>query len=158
MPRDDDFASPASDPELRVLATRYLLRVTAIFLLLVFAVFLALKWSGAAVRYGSQRVSGQLAPAWKVNGLVLDAVTREPIPWAHIEDDPAGPPPLFFADADHRGAFELLTLSERHKIRISAPNYVTSYPDIGRIWFLWLPRGAESRQFLLNPVTLNPPE
>jgi hypothetical protein len=137
---------------------RYLFRLAAVFLLLFAAVFLAFRWSGAAVRYGSLRVSGQTAPAWKVRGVVLDARTHQPVPWARVEDDPAGRPPLFHSDADHLGAFELLTLAERYRVRISAQNYVTSYVDIGRMWFLWLPRGEEVREFQLTSKTLNTPQ
>ena len=33
-----------------------------------------------------------------------------------VEDDPAGRPPFFRADADYSGAFELVTFAEPHRI------------------------------------------
>ena len=72
-----------------------------------------------------RRASGETepSPTWRISGTVRDAVTREPVPWALVEDDPAGQPPFFRTDADYRGAFELVTLAEPHRIRASAPGY-----------------------------------
>ena len=53
--------------------------------------------------------------------------------------------------ADQPGAFELLTLPEPHRVRVSAPGYRTTVVDVGRVWFLWLPRGRERRDVLLYP-------
>ena len=154
---DDEFASPSGDPEWRELLFRYAFRVTAAFLLLFGAVFLAFWWSGSAVRFGASRAAGQAVPTWRVEGVVRDAITHEPIPWARIEDDPGGRPPLFQADADHRGSFALLTLPEPHRIQISAPNYRTARVQIGRQWYLWLPKGEEKREFQLVPESCSTP-
>ena len=89
--------------------------------------------------------------------MVRDAVTRQPVPWARVEDDPNGQPPLFQTDADHVGNFALLTFPEPHRIRVSAPNYRAAQVAIGRAWYLWLPNGEEKRELLLVPELLSTP-
>lgn len=148
---DDEFALPSGDPEWRELLVRYAIRITVAFLLLFGAVFVAFWWSGSAVRFGASRAAGQAVPTWRVEGVVRDANTREPVPWARIEDDPGGRPPLFHTDADHHGNFALLTFPEPHRVQISAPNYRTMRVEIGRAWYLWLPKGEEKREFHLVP-------
>jgi hypothetical protein len=78
-------------------------------------------------------------------------VTREPVPWALIEDDPEGQPPFFRTDADYHGIFDLMTLAEPHRIRASAPGYHPSVLNIGRLWFLWMPGGNEKKNIELLP-------
>jgi hypothetical protein len=154
---DDEFASPAGDPEWRELLVRYVFRLTAAFLLLFGAVSFAFWWSGSAVRFGASRAAGQASPTWRVEGVVRDAITYEPIPWARVEDDPGGRPPLFQTDADQRGSFALLTLPEPHRVQISAPNYRTARIQIGRAWYLWAPKGEEKREFRLVSESLSTP-
>src|SRR5450759_557825 len=135
------------------------LRLAIVFGLLFGCVFFAFWWAGSAVRFSAERVAGRTAPAWRVSGTVRDAVTHQPIPWAVVEDDPAGQPPFFHADADYRGAFELLTLAEPHRIRVSAPGYRSLSLDIGRAWFVWMPRGNEKKNIDLPPLhSLVPPK
>src|SRR5260370_28969993 len=64
------------DPEWRDLLVRYILRFTVAFVMLFGAVFLAFRWSGAAVRFGAERVSGNAVPTWRVRGVVRDAQIR----------------------------------------------------------------------------------
>lgn len=147
----DEFApSPDSDPEWRDLLMRYILRIAVAFVMLFGAVFVAFRWSGAAVRFGAQRVSGNAVPTWRVRGVVRDAQTREPVPWARVEDDPSGRPPLYFTEADLRGRFDLLTLAEPHRVRVSAPNYREFTAPVGRSWYLWIPRGDEYRELNID--------
>jgi hypothetical protein len=122
---------------------RYALRLAIVFALLFGAVYLALRWSGDAVRFGASRVAARGVATWHVIGTVRNAATHEPVPWASIDDDPAGRPPFFHADADRSGAFELVTLAEPHRVRIAAAGYRTLTVGVGRVWFLWLPRGKE---------------
>jgi hypothetical protein len=155
---ENEFADlPAEEWELWSVPVRYLARLALVFLLLFAGVYVAFRWSGAAVNFGSLRVSGRATPTWQVNGVVKDRQTRQPIPWARVEDDPAGRPPFFSADADRDGRFLLLTLAEPHRVRVSAPNYVTTLVDIGRVWFLWTPRGGERRELLLEPLLNSTP-
>ena len=137
--------------DLRRAFLRQAIRLTLAFALLVAFVFLALSWSGAAVRFGASRVGDRGTPTWSVTGTVRDAVTHEPVPWARIEDDPAGPPPFFHTDADQGGGFELLTLSEQHRMIVSAPGYRPYKVHVGRVWFLWMPRGKERQDVALSP-------
>ena len=52
---------------------------------------------------------------------------------------------------DQFGVFELLTLPEPHQIRVAAPGYKTVIVGVGRVWFLWLPRGLEKHDIVLLP-------
>src|SRR5258706_10108158 len=61
------------DPEWRDLLVRYILRFTVAFVMLFGAVFLAFRWSGAAVRFRAERGSGHARPTWRGRGVVRDA-------------------------------------------------------------------------------------
>ncbi len=137
--------------ELREIFVRTALRLTAGFALLFGGVFFAFWWSGSAIRFGAARAFDQAAPTWRVSGVVRNSVTRQPIPWATVEDDPAGQPPFFRADADVTGAYELTTLAEPHRVRVTAPGYQTVTVEIGRNWFLWMPKGVEKKNIELPP-------
>jgi hypothetical protein len=139
------------DPESGETWLRPILRLAIVFTLLFAGVFFALWWAGSAVRFSAARAADRSSPTWRVSGTVRDAATREPIPWALIEDDPAGPPPYFRTDADYRGSFELLTLANTHRIRVSAPGYQAMVLNVGRAWFLWMPRGNEKKNIELWP-------
>lgn len=135
----------------RVESRRLLIRWIAAFVLVFGFVFLAFWWSGSAVRFGAARVTAASAPTYRVWGTVRDANTGQPIPWATIEDDPAGNPPLFRADADASGSYSLQTLAEPHEVRISAVGYRPALERVGKPWFVWWPRGAESHDVRLKP-------
>jgi hypothetical protein len=153
LPEDLRPASFAEEEtaDLRRAYVRQAVRYTLAFAALVAFVFLALSWAGAAVRFGASRVGDRGAPAWTVTGTVRNAVTHQPVSWARIEDDPAGAPPFFHADADRAGRFDLLTLSEQHRMIVSAPGYRPRKVRIGRVWFLWMPRGGERQDVALEP-------
>lgn len=137
---------------------RSALRLAVVFALLFGCVFFAFWWAGSAVRFGAARAGDRTAPTWRVSGTVRDAVTHQPIPWAVVEDDPAGQPPYFCAAAGYGGVFELVTLAELHRIRVSAPGYHALFLDIGRAWFIWMPRGNEQKNIDLLPLhSLAPP-
>ena len=130
---------------------RHAIRSILVFVLLFFFVFMAFTWSGAAVRFGASRVGDRGAPHWTISGTVRNAETHEPIPWAAIDDDRSGQGPWFHADADRLGAFELVTLAEPHRMVVSARGYRSSTVNVGRGWFLWIPRGHERRDVELHP-------
>ena len=131
---------------------RAVLRLAIVFALLFGVVFFAFWWAGSAVRFSAARAGDRTSPTWRVSGTVRDAITHQPVPWALVEDDPAGPPPLFRTDTGYGGDFELLTLAEPHRIRVSAPGYHTSVVNIGRAWFVWMPRGNEKKNIDLLPM------
>jgi hypothetical protein len=137
--------------EERLETRRLMLRWTIGFLLLFGGVFLAFWWSGSAVRFGAARVTATNAPTYRVWGTVRDAKSGEPIPWAVVEDDPDGSPPMFRADADIQGAYSLLTLAEPHRVRISAVGHRSAVLGIGKAWFLWWPSGDEKQDVRLDP-------
>jgi hypothetical protein len=140
------------DADLREVYVRTGLRVAAAFAIIFGAVFFAFWWSGSAMRFGAARAAGQAAPTWRVKGTVRNAITHEPIPWAVVDDDPAGRPPYYRTDANYAGVYELVTLAEPHVMRVSAPGYRSASVRIGRIWFLWLPRGEETKDMELGPL------
>jgi hypothetical protein len=138
---------------------RSALRLAIVFALLFGAVFFAFWWAASAVRFSAARAGDRSLPTWRVWGTVRDAVTHQPVPWAVVEDDPAGQPPFFHADADYSGVYELVTLAEPHRIRVSAPGYRSLFLDIGRAWFIWMPRGNEKKNIELPPLNwILPPQ
>jgi hypothetical protein len=137
---------------MRELFARTALRFTAAFALLFGGVFFAFWWSGSAIRFGAARTADRAVATWTVSGTVRNSVTHQPIPWASVEDDPAGHPPFFRADADQSGTYELLTFAEPHRIRISSPGYRPASAEVGRAWFLWMPRGKEMKDLELFPL------
>jgi hypothetical protein len=151
----DEFPPLSFDEEesadLRRHFLREAIRLALVFGLLFAVVFFAFWWSGSALRFGASRVAERAETTWRISGTVRDGVTRKPVPWANIADDPGGRPPFFHTDADQSGAFELLTLPESHQIRVSAPGYKTVTTRVGRAWFLWLPRGWEKREIEMFP-------
>jgi hypothetical protein len=148
-PFDQDFSGEQAAEERRE-ARRLAIRWTAAFAILFAAVFFALWWSGRAVRFGADRVSETVRPTWAVRGTVVDATTGQPVPWAVVEDHPAGHPPYYRTEADEHGNFTLLTLADRHAMRVSAPGYIPVTVTIGRPWFLWIPYGEESEKIVLT--------
>lgn len=132
-------------------ARRQLLKLAVAFALLFAAVFFAFWWSGSAVRFGAARVAATTAPTWQVSGTVRNARNGEPVPWARVEDDPAGRGPFYHAEADQHGAYSLLTLAEPHRVLVTAVGYRPAAIDVGRQWFVWMPEGAERRDIELMP-------
>jgi hypothetical protein len=126
-------------------------RTTVGFVLLFAFVFLAFWWSGSAIRFGAARVTASNAPTYRIWGIVCDARSGRSIPWAAIEDEPSGDPPLFRSDADAEGFYSLLTLAEPHNVRISAVGYRPVVVRIGKPWFVWWPRGDEHHDVSLPP-------
>ncbi len=154
MPPDDLHPGSFEEEESADLRRQYLrhsIRLVLAFALLFTGVFYAFWWSGAAVRFGAERVADRARATWHVAGTVRDAVTHSPIPWAGIEDDPSGQPPFYRTDANQFGVFELRTLPEPHRIRVSAPGFRSATIAVGRVWFLWLPRGTERHDIELSP-------
>jgi hypothetical protein len=144
-------ADSEEETESRQMWMRSALRLAIVFALLFAGVFFAFWWAGSAVRFSAERAGDRTVPTWRVSGTVRDAVTHQPISWALVEDDPSGPPPFFHADADYGGVFQLVTLAEPHRIRVSAPGYRPLTVDVGRAWFLWMPRGNEKKNIDLQP-------
>jgi hypothetical protein len=132
-------------------ARRLTVRLTLGFAALFGFVFFAFWWSGSAIRFGAARVTASNVPSYRVWGTVRDAQSGRPIPWAAVEDDPSGDPPLFRADADATGAYELVTLAAPHQLRISAIGYRPAILHVGKPWFVWWPRGEERHDVSLAP-------
>jgi hypothetical protein len=151
----DEFQPASFDEEeaadLRRHFGRQAIRLALAFGLLFAVVWAAFWWSGSAIRFGASRVAERAETTWRIIGTVRDGVTRKPVPWAAVADDPGGLPPFFHTDADQSGVFELLTLPEPHQIRVSASGYKTLTVRVGRAWFLWLPQGREKRDIEIYP-------
>jgi hypothetical protein len=153
--RDESDLRPASFDEeesadLRRAYIRQGIRLLAAFVFLIVFVYTVFRWSGAAVRFGASRAASRGTPNWQIRGVVRNAQTHAPVAWAVVEDDPSGQPPFFHTQADQFGSYDLLTLAEPHRLRISAPGYQPAIVRVGRTWFLWLPHGDERRDVELN--------
>jgi hypothetical protein len=148
-PRVGDWEAVADSRQLFV---RTALRLAAAFALIFGGVFFAFWWSGSAIRFGTARAANRATPTWRVSGAVRNAATRQPVPWALVEDDPSGRPPFFRTDADHAGVYELLTFAEPHRIRVSSPGFQTRVLDVGRPWFVWMPEGREKVNIDIRPL------
>jgi hypothetical protein len=135
----------------RELIRRQLVRWAAIFAMLFAGVFFAFWWAGSAVQFGAARVEGSTGPTWRVYGEVRNAVSGAPVEWAQVEDDPGGRPPFHKTSADQNGAFELMTIAEPHNLRVTALGYKPATVHVGRVWYLWLPRGEERAVVALSP-------
>lgn len=127
-----------------------IIRWAVAFSLIFAAVFFAFWWSGSALRFSAARVIDAAAPTWQVQGSVRDAATGQPVPWAEVQDDPGGRPPFYSTQADQHGHFTLLTLAERHKLRVTAPGYRAASVTVGRMWFIWMPKGAQLEDICLT--------
>lgn len=129
---------------------RHAARLSVIFLTLCALVAFAFWWSGSAVRFGASRLAGTTAATYRVVGIVTDATTGAPIPWATVQDDPSGRPPFFQTTSSVSGTFELWTVAEPHFLLISALGYQPKRVGIGRVWYLWLPTGEQQVNVALD--------
>ena len=129
---------------------KQVVRWALLFVLLIGFLGFAAWWASSAVRFSASRVERTTSASYRVVGIVRDATTGAPIPWAEIADDPAGRPPLFQASADRVGAFELLTIAEPHEVIVSALAYRPVSVRVGRAWYIWMPKGTEQIEIKLS--------
>lgn len=129
---------------------KQIVRWSIIFAALISVAFFTLWRASSAVHFSASRVEQTTGPSYRVSGIVRDATTGKPIPWAEISDDPAGRPPFFHATADRFGSYELLTIAELHNVRISALGYRPATAAVGKPWYAWLPRGSEKLDIKLQ--------
>jgi hypothetical protein len=135
----------------RALLRRLAFRWTLVFGLLFGGVLFAFWWAGSAVEFSTSRTQQSTRATWRVLGTVRSAATGEPIPWAHVRDDPGGHPPHFEATADHMGNFELATIAEPHNVLVTAIGFRPGSVRVGRVWYIWMPRGEERVTIALEP-------
>lgn len=121
-----------------------------LFILLCCFAGFAIWWASSAVRFSASRVQATTDPAYRVSGVVRDAVTGRAVPWAEIADAPSGRPPLFHTTADRLGAFDLLTIAEQHNILINALGYRPGSARVGKAWYTWMPKGRERMDIQLQ--------
>jgi hypothetical protein len=130
---------------------RFIVKWAIVFAaLIVFAVF-ALWWAGSALTYSASRVNEGGKPSYKVFGVITDAQSGAPVPWAKVQDDPDKRPPRFETSADFYGKFALMTLPEPHTIVIAAYGHKPQRISIGKTWYLWMPSGEEELEIKLDP-------
>ena len=147
MPSEDE------EPTLRREAIRWAL----LFACLVGGMSAALWWSTSAVQFSASRIEGTTRATYRIHGHGRDAATGKPVSWAEIFDDPTGYPPLFRSSAGFDGKFELLTIAEPHAVRVAALGYAEARVEVGRRWFLWMPKGGEPLAILLHRETSSTP-
>ena len=121
-----------------------------LFALLIGGLGFAVWWAGSAVQFSASRVEQTTGPTYRVTGIVRDAATGQRVPWAEIADDASGHPPLFHTTADQFGDYELLTIAELHNVRVAAPGYRTATVRVGKVWFVWFPKGSEKLDVTLQ--------
>ena len=112
---------------------------------------LAFWWSGSAVQYSAARVQQRSNPTYQVSGVITDATTHQPIPWAEITTDFQFGGAFFSTTADQNGQYSINTLAEPHNLVIKANGYQSAKVRIGKQWFSWTPKGSEKRDAELVP-------
>lgn len=150
----DDHPQEFWDEERREqwpLLWRQISRWAVLFSLLFAFVYFAFWWAGSAIHFSASRVTESTGATWKIFGTVRNAATGAPIPWAQVEDDPSGRPPLHASHADPQGNYTLKTLAEPHTIRAHAPGFQTATRKVGRPWYMWMPTGEEQWEVVLQP-------
>lgn len=130
---------------------RMILRWGLVFVVVLVGIMFAIWWAGEALKFSTSRLDESTVARYKITGVVRNAATGEPIPFASIEDGPDGRPPLFGATADLHGSYILMTIAEPHTIQISALGYKAAEQRIGKIWYRWFPYGSEQLNFALQP-------
>jgi hypothetical protein len=130
---------------------RHLIAYAVCFALLFSVVLFLFWWSRTAVDFSAARVTASNVPTYRVLGVVRNARTGDPVPWAKIQDDASGTPPFFDTDGNADGTYALLTVPLVHQIRISAQGYRPVTVNVGRHWFQWWPRGEEKVDVNLLP-------
>jgi hypothetical protein len=135
----------------RSLISKQLLRYGIVFALVFAGVLFAFWWSGSALKFSASRVDGNTAARYAVSGVVIDARSGGPVPWAVVRDDPSGRPPLHATMAGVDGAFKLLTVAEPHYIEVAALGYKPARLKVGKTWYMWMPAGAERLDVKLEP-------
>jgi hypothetical protein len=139
------------DSEDRLDIRKVMLRWGVVFALLLGGMFFALWWAKSAIEFSASRVDLTTPATYRVSGVVRNAATGQPIPFAEVEDDRAGRPPLFHTTADLYGEYTLLTIAEPHTIHITALGYQAVEQQVGRMWYRWFPRGTERLNVGLRP-------
>jgi hypothetical protein len=132
--------------ESRGLALRWAFTFILMFSIAAFALW----WAASTVHFGASRSEGSTTPTYRVFGVVTDRLTGNPVPFARVADDPGGSPPLFETATDHLGHYELLTIAERHRLRVSALGYRMQTIEVGKPWYSWMPSGSEVRSIVLE--------
>jgi hypothetical protein len=118
---------------------RWILAFIGIFCFATMAVW----WSGSAVKYSAARVQNRSNPTYQVTGVVTDAKTHQPIPWAEISTDFQFGGAFFSTTTDQNGQYSLNTLAEPHGLIVKANGYVSARLQVGKQWFSWTPKGSE---------------
>lgn len=129
---------------------KQVMRWALLFILLCCFAAFAIWWASSAINFTTSRVDATTGATYRVRGVVRDAVTGAPVPWAEVGDAPSGRPPLFHTTADRNGAYELLTIAEQHTILVNALGYRPATARVGKAWYAWMPKGAEKLDIKLQ--------
>ncbi len=113
---------------------------------------MAFWWSGSAVNYSAARVQNRTKPTYQINGIVTDAQTHRPVPWAEISTDFQFGGAFFSTNTDQNGQYALTTLAEPHDLVVKANGYQSGRIHVGKQWFSWTPHGSEKRRRTHSPT------
>lgn len=155
MQEGDVWQPPTGDDDARILR-RSALKWAAVFGVLLAAMAWLLWWSSKAVHFTTARIDGKTKATYRIHGVVRDASTGQPVPWAEVFDDPSGHPPFHRSSAGFDGVFELLTIAEPHTVRVAALGYQEARVLVGKRWFLWMPEGEEPLRIELHAENAGP--
>lgn len=135
----------------RVALHRTMARWILAFVLIFCAAAMAFWWSGSAVRYSAARVQNRSKPTYQVTGVVTDAHTHQPVPWAEISTDFQFGGAFFSTTSDQNGRYFINTLAEPHDLVVKANGYQSARLHVGKQWFSWTPQGSEKLNAELVP-------
>lgn len=148
---DSQTFSDESREEDRLALHRTLARWILAFVVIFSFAAMAFWWSGSAVRYSAARVQNRSNPTYQVTGVVTDAQTHQPIPWAEISTDFQFGGAFFSTTTDQHGQYSINTLPEPHDLIVKANGYQSARVRVGKQWFSWTPHGSERKDAELTP-------
>jgi hypothetical protein len=135
----------------RVALHRTLARWVVAFVLIFCAAAMAFWWSGSAVQYSAARVQNRSKPTYQITGVVTDARTHRPVPWAEISTDFQFGGAFFSTTSDQNGQYSINTLAEPHDLMVKANGYQSARLHVGKQWYSWTPHGSEKLNAELVP-------
>jgi hypothetical protein len=140
-----------SRQEDRISLHRTMARWILAFVVIFCCAGMAFWWSGSAVRYSAARVQNRSNPTYQVSGVVTDAATHKPVPWAEISTDFQFGGAFFSTTTDQNGQYSINTLAEPHDLVVKANGYQSARVHVGKQWFSWTPHGSEREDAQLTP-------
>lgn len=116
---------------------------TGIFIALALFIWFVTRWSTSTIHYAASTTNNTQKPQYNISGLVVDAATNQPVPWATLIAHGITGSEFIHASSDYSGTFALITYPERQKLVVTADGYKAQELQIGPSWYMWNPKGKE---------------